>query len=105
MQWGVPKANSRSALPSPPSYISEVEGGVRDANERALRLIIAEFNVSEDWLRHGHGGMFNEDRSATLAEAMTLFKKLDEPFQKGALKILKELSEMNAAEKQRKHGD
>jgi len=78
------------------SYISEVEGGVREINERAIRLIIAEFNVNENWLRNGQGAMFNEDMSATLSEAIGLLKSLDKQFQEGALKILSNLAAMNA---------
>jgi len=81
------------------SFISEIEGGVREINERAIRLIIAEYNVNENWLRHGQGSMFNEDMSAKVSEAMGLFKSLDEHFQDGALKILGTLSEINNATK------
>lgn len=81
------------------SYISEVESGVREINERAIRLIIAEFNVNEDWLRNGKGAMFNDDMSAVVSEAMGLFKSLDKQFQEGALKILTNLVAMNAEKK------
>ena len=81
------------------SFISEIEGGVREINERAIRLIIAEYNVNENWLRHGQGSMFNEDMSAKVSEAMGLFKSLDEHFQDGALKMLETLSEINSATK------
>ena len=81
------------------SYISEVEGGVREANERALRLIIAEFNVNEDWLRAGKDAMFNEDVSATISEVICILRSLDKPFQESALKILTVLVETNSAVK------
>ena len=81
------------------SYISEIEGGVREANERVIRLVIAEFNVNEDWLRAGQGTMFKEDVSAYVSEAMTMFKSLSPNHQKGALKILATLTEMDANEK------
>ena len=81
------------------SFISEIEGGVREINERAIRLIIAEYNVNENWLRHGQGSMFNEDMSAKVSEAMGLFKSLDEHFQDSALKMLETLSEINSATK------
>lgn len=78
------------------SFISEIEGGVREINERAIRLIIAEFNVNEIWLRTGQGVVFQEDVSAKVSEAMTMFKTLDSDFQDGALKILEILIEMNS---------
>jgi transcriptional regulator with XRE-family HTH domain len=77
------------------SYISEIEGGAREANERAIRLIIAEFNVNENWLRRGQGAMFAEDVSAAVSEAIGLFKSLDRDFQDSAIKILAELSALN----------
>jgi transcriptional regulator with XRE-family HTH domain len=81
------------------SLISEIEGGVREPNERAIRLIIAEYNVNETWLRTGQGSMFNEDMSASVSEAVGMFKSLDQHFQDGALKILAVLTEMNGKTK------
>jgi transcriptional regulator with XRE-family HTH domain len=92
---GITQAKFAERIAIVASYVSEIEGGVREANERALRLIIAEFNVNEQWLRHGHGAMFNDDVSASVSEAMGMFKSLDSDFQEGALKILSILTEMN----------
>jgi len=83
--------------------ISEIEGGVREAHERAIRLIIAEYNVNEDWLRHGRGTMFNEDMSAILSEAVSIFKSLDRPFQEGALEMLTSFAKVNNAIKNPLH--
>jgi len=58
------------------SFISEIEGGVREPNERAIRLIIAEYSVSEKWLRTGEGSMFDEDLSAVVSEALGCSKPL-----------------------------
>jgi transcriptional regulator with XRE-family HTH domain len=77
------------------SYISEIENGLKVVNERTIRLIIAEYNVNEDWLRTGKGVMFKEDVSASVSEAMRMFKALAPDFQDGALKILTILTEMN----------
>ena len=52
------------------SYISEVESGIKEINERVLRLIIAEFNVNEQWIRNGQGVMFNENVTAFTSEAI-----------------------------------
>jgi len=81
------------------SFISEIESGVRDINERAIRLTIAEFNVNEQWLRYGQGAMFNDGVSAFVSEAMVMFKALDPAFQEDALKILTILTEMNSKAK------
>ena len=77
------------------SYISEIESGVRKINERAVRLIIAEYNVNEAWLRHGKGAMFVDNVNPLLSEAIIKFKSLDPIFQEDALRILTVLGEMN----------
>ena len=77
------------------SFVSEVENGLREPNERALRLIIAEYNVNEQWLRTGNGNMFNEDMSAVIAEAGNIVKGLTGPFQEGALKILYAIKDLH----------
>ena len=82
------------------SYISEIENGIKDVNERVVRLVASEFNVNENWLRTGQGNMFNEDASANMSEAMGMFKSLDQRFQEGALKMLAVLTEMNESVKQ-----
>jgi len=92
---GITQVKFANRIAVVPSYISEVENGVRQANERAIRLIIGEFNVSDTWLRTGRGPMFNEDISAVLSEAMGILKSLDEHAQKGALKMLAALAEVS----------
>jgi len=96
---GITQAKFAERIAVVASFISEIEGGVREINERAIRLIIAEYNVNENWLRHGQGAMFNEDMSAIVSEAMGIFKSLDTPFQEGALKMLMTFAEMNRASK------
>ena len=77
------------------SYISEVEGGIKEINERVLRLIIAEFNANERWLRTGQGSMFNDDASAFVSEAIAIFKSLDQQFQESTLQMLKVMAALN----------
>jgi len=77
------------------SYISEVEGGIKEINERVLRLIIAEFNVNEQWIRSGNGTMFNEDANAFVSEAIGIFKSLDQQFQESTLQMLEVMSALN----------
>jgi len=79
------------------SLISELENGIKEPNERVVRLIVAEFNTSENWLRSGIGSMFNEDVSAEVSEAIGIFKSLDQRFREAALKMLVVLKETNEA--------
>ena len=44
------------------SWLSNVELGIRDIQERHILLILSAFpQVSEEWLRHGTGPMFIQD--------------------------------------------
>ena len=46
------------------SGISNVENGIREVQERHIKLIISAFpQVSEEWLRYGTGPMFIQDDS------------------------------------------
>ena len=93
---GISQAKFAKQIAVSPSFISEVEGGTRKINERAIRLIINEYNVNEEWLRNGQGSMFSDDGSVFVSEAMSIFKSLDKHFQEGALKMLSDLAAINA---------
>lgn len=58
------------------SGVSNIENGIRDVQERHIKLILSSFpNVSERWLREGTGDMFNESTS----EVERLVKKYSFP--------------------------
>lgn len=58
------------------SGVSNIENGIRDVQERHIKLILSSFpNVSERWLREGTGDMFNESAS----EVERLIKKYSFP--------------------------
>ena len=92
---GLSQAKFAERIAVAASLISEVEGGVRAINERAIRLIIAEFNVNESWLRTGQGSMFNDEVNASVSESVAILRSLDQQFQDGALKILTVLGDIN----------
>lgn len=96
---GITQAKFAERIAVVASFISEIESGTRDINERAIRLILAEFSVNEAWLRHGQGAMFQKDMSAKTSEAMAIFNSLDEQFQDGALIMLTALAEINVTSK------
>ena len=81
------------------SYVSEIESGIKKVNERTVRLIIAMFNVNEEWLRNGKGKMFDENYNATIAEAVVALKTLDKEHLAIALKMLSVLEEANSSKK------
>lgn len=43
------------------SAISLIEGGNRAVNDKFIKLVCDEFNVSEEWLRTGEGEMFRTE--------------------------------------------
>jgi len=73
------------------SYMAEIEHGVKTANERVIRLLVAEFNINEHWLRFGDGDMFNHGMDSLVAKTLSLLKSLDPKFQECAIKQLEEL--------------
>ena len=77
------------------SYLGEIETCVKIANERVIRLLGAEFNISEHWLRTGEGSTFNEDTNPHEARAASIFKSLSLPLQICAVNILEELAQLD----------
>jgi transcriptional regulator with XRE-family HTH domain len=73
------------------SYIAGVEAKKepRPVNDRLVKLISAQFNVNENWLRTGQGGIFKDqndtDKSARL---VSLFNDLPEKYQTLAFGII-----------------
>ena len=48
--------------------ISKIEKGDRGLTEALLRAIFREFNVNEEWLRHGSGEMFSQHSADLVAQ-------------------------------------
>jgi transcriptional regulator with XRE-family HTH domain len=59
------------------SHISSMESGVRRINDRMIKDICREYNVSELWLKAGVGDMFISDSSDVLETIAPRFN-LDE---------------------------
>lgn len=87
------------------SYLGEIEYGVKAANERILRLLIAEYNVDELWLRSGRGDMFKKGVDAQVSKIISMFKSLDKNFQLCALTQMEALTDLNSSTKENKHED
>lgn len=50
------------------SGISNIETGFRNVTEQHIKLICSEFNVSEHWLRTGHGDPFKQAPSSVMEQ-------------------------------------
>ena len=74
------------------SGISSIENGNRNVTPKHIKLVCAEFNVNEEWLRTGKGEMFNYSEDDSLIEKLTAEYKLD-GFVKRLLKKYLELTE------------
>jgi transcriptional regulator with XRE-family HTH domain len=77
------------------SYIAGVETGIREVNGRLVKLIAAEFSVSEEWLTTGRGGMFSQKADEKFTKLVCLFKELPEKYQEvifQMIEILRKLS-------------
>ena len=84
------------------SYLGEIELSTKVANERVIRLVVAEFNVNDHWLRSGEGEMFSPDVDTQAIKVLSLFKSLDQKFKSYALDQLEGLSDLHSLIKQEK---
>lgn len=69
-------------------FMSQLETGIRTLNDRLIKLICQEFNVSEEWFRTGKGDMFL-DYSDNILAAVTQKYNLDEMDQRLILEYIK----------------
>lgn len=54
------------------------ESGKRSISEQTIKLIIAVYNVNEDWLRNGTGSMFLESADAFFSRLQLNYNLTDE---------------------------
>ena|SRR5699024_2239032 len=56
------------------SGVSNIENGIRNVTDQHIRLLQSNFNVNEDWLRHGNGDMFLVSDDTIIAELANEYK-------------------------------
>ena len=86
------KFAERMAISS--SYLAEIELNNKVATERIIRLLSAEFNVDDHWLRTGDGSMFDTSMDAQVSKIISLFKSLNKQFKGCALNQMEELADL-----------
>ena len=74
------------------SYFANIELGNKPVTERIIRLLAAEFNVSENWLRTGKGDMFTEGVDEQISKLISAFKSLNQQFKECALNQMDDLA-------------
>jgi len=57
--------------------ISKIESGQRNLTEQMILMICKEFNINENWLRNGDGGIFRQ-KLPTGIEQLAEYYQLDE---------------------------
>lgn len=77
------------------NYIAQVEMGIRDLSDRAIRDICREFNINEEWLRTGAGEMKTENSTAAeISEAVRrVLSDKPESFQSALITVLMRFEE------------
>ncbi|MCL2440197.1 MAG: helix-turn-helix domain-containing protein [Treponema sp.] len=84
-------------------YIAGIEVNLRKVNDRLIKLIISQFGVNEEWLRHGKGEMFSKKKIDEKAiKILSLYKDLPPHFQDVVLGTIELLRKANETENKRK---
>ena len=72
-------------------YLSEIETGHKDVNDRLVHLISNAFSVNKHWLLTGEGRMFNSTPEEKLERISSLFNELYPEYQDFVLRQIDEL--------------
>jgi len=75
-------------------YLSEIETGQKEVNNRLIHLISSAFSVNKHWLLTGEGRMFNSTPEEKLEKITSLFNELYPEFQDFVLRQIDELIEL-----------
>jgi len=75
-------------------YLSEVETGRKETNDRLIHLISSTFSVNKHWLLTGEGRMFNSTPEEKMERMTSLFNELYPEYQDFVLRQIDELIEL-----------
>jgi transcriptional regulator with XRE-family HTH domain len=78
-------------------YLSEIETGHKEVNERLVHLIAGAFSVNKHWLLTGKGRMFNSTPQEKIEKMTSLFNELYPEYQDFVLRQIDELIELQNA--------
>ena len=73
------------------TYLADLEGETRKANDRIIKLCSMVFGISETWLKEGKGDMFYKSTDEKITRLVSVFNKLPINFQDYALEQLEGL--------------
>lgn len=72
--------------------VSRIESGINNPSDQTLSLICREFNISEEWLRHGTGDMYIKS-DYRLAMYVSEITDGDDDFIKDLIEVYMELDQ------------
>ena len=75
-------------------YLSEIETGQKEVNDRLVHLISNTFSVNKHWLLTGEGQMFNSTPEEKMKRVTSLFGELYPEYQEFVLRQIDELIEL-----------
>jgi len=75
-------------------YLSEIETGHKEVNDRLIYLISSTFSVNKHWLTTGKGRMFNSTPEEKMERMINLFNELYPEYQDFVLRQIDELIEL-----------
>ena len=75
-------------------YLSEIETGRKEVNNRLVHLISNAFSVNKHWLLTGEGRMFNSSPEEKLERITRVFNELYPEYQDFILRQIDELIEL-----------
>ena len=79
-------------------YIAGIEVNLRKVNDRLIKLIVSQFGVNEEWLRHGNGEMLiTKETNQKAIRIISLFNDLPPHFQDvvvGTIELLRKANEI-----------
>ena len=91
---GMSQAKFANGISISNGYIAGIELEKRKANDRIIKLICAQYQVSEAWLKEGVGEMFTGAPDARLAHIIRAFEGLRPEFQDYVLEQIDRLKEL-----------
>ena len=82
------------------SYLAGMELGDKKVNNRTVKLVSLEFNVSEHWLRTGEGSMYSKNVDLGITKLTGIFRSLSAQYQECALNQISALADLHRADKE-----
>ena len=71
---GMTQADFAERIGLKPTAVLMYEKGSRNVTEQSIALIVQAYNINEEWLRSGHGAMFQECDDAIISQLAEQYK-------------------------------